>query len=457
MKHNRLAVRAAAVVGSAVLCLALAASPAVSSGTSSHAPRTPIKHFVVVMQENHTFDNYFGTYPGANGIPAGTRMPLHPAFGSTAFATPFHIGGSAATDLNHSIASAAIAYHGGRMDGFSAAQDIGAPARQVMGYYNGSDLPLYWNMADQYVLFDRFFSSAMGGSLINHYYWVAGGIGGAQGTTLSRPTGRPDDLRPAPAGRRLVEVLRPELRPEGQLQDTPTDDRRELRLPDGLVSRCWTSRGSSTIPGCTSHIVDLKQYFVDLRNGTLPQVAYIVPSGASEHPPGSIVAGQQYVSSLVNSLIASSSWSSSAFMLAYDDWGGWYDHVVPPRRDANGDGFRVPALLVSPYARSHFIDHTTLDFTSMLAFIEKNWNMRPLTRLDATSQSIMGAFDFNQKPRPAAFISMSRLQRSRAHDQGARRGAVLALRPRSAPCRWLRLRGRTGRREAPHRTARRTG
>jgi len=407
MKHIPLAVRAAAAVASAVLCLVVAASPAVSSGSSSHTPRTPIKHFVVVMQENHTFDNYFGTYPGANGIPPGARMPLDRASASAVYATPFHIGGSAATDLNHSIASADIAYHGGRMDGFSAAQQIGAPARQVMGYYNGSDLPLYWNMADQYVLFDRFFSSALGGSLINHYYWVAGGIGGAQGSTLSRPLDVPtifDRLQQAGVSWKFyVQNYNPKVNFKTVPPTTVANSGSQtVWVPLLDIPRFVNNRR------LFSHIVDLKQYFTDLHDGTLPQVAFIVPSGASEHPPGSIQAGQQYVGGLVNSLIASSSWSSSAFMLAYDDWGGWYDHVVPPRRDANGDGFRVPALLVSPYARRHFIDHTTLDFTSMLAFIEMNWNLRPLTRLDATSQSIMGAFDFRQAPRPAAFISMSR-------------------------------------------------
>ncbi len=423
--HTRLARRAAHVVAAALLILTVAAAPAVSASTSSHAARTPIKHFIVVMQENHTFDNYFGTYPGANGIPAGTRMPLDAGAVSPTYATPFHIGGGAATDLNHSISAATMAYHGGRMDGFSKAQDLGLPAKQVMGYYNGSDLPLYWNMADRYVLFDRFFSSARGGSLINHYYWVAAGIGGANGSSISRPLD--------------VTTIFDRLQQAGvswKFYVQNYDPRVTYKtLPPASVANA----GSQTVwvplldiprfvndPRLSSHIVDLSQYFTDLRNGTLPQVAYIVPSGASEHPPGSLMAGQQYVSSLLNSLMASSAWSSSAFMLAYDDWGGWYDHVPPPHRDANGNGFRVPALLVSPYARRHFIDHTTLDFTSILAFIERNWNLRPLTRLDATSQSIGGAFDFNQSPRPAAFIPLSR-SGSPAHATTVRDLALYSL------------------------------
>ena len=152
----------------------------------------------------------------------------------------------------------------------------------------------------------------------------------------------------------------------------------------------------------------MSRYYADLRNGTLPEVAYLTPSGASEHPPGSLATGQRFVRGLVNSLMASRSWNSSAFLVAYDDWGGWYDHVLPPQRDTNGDGFRVPALLVSPYARRHFIDHTALDFTSMLKFIEQNWRLRPLTRLDAAAGSIMGAFNFRKGPRPPAIIPLQR-------------------------------------------------
>jgi phospholipase C len=114
------------------------------------------------------------------------------------------------------------------------------------------------------------------------------------------------------------------------------------------------------------------------------------------------------VRTLINNLMASPYWDSSAFLLSYDDWGGWYDHVRPPQIDGFGYGFRVPALLVSPYARRGYVDHTTLDFTSGLKFIEENWGLAPLTRRDATATSIAGAFDFNQAPRPARIIPATR-------------------------------------------------
>ena len=149
----------------------------------------------------------------------------------------------------------------------------------------------------------------------------------------------------------------------------------------------------------------LSQYYKDLANGTLPAVSYIAPSGASEHPPGSVQSGMRFVRTVINNLMASPSWKSSAFLLSYDDWGGWYDHVRPPQIDGFGYGFRVPAILVSPYARRGYVDHTTLDFTSGLKFIEENWGLAPMTRRDATATSIAGAFDFNQAPRRSAHHS----------------------------------------------------
>ena len=133
-------------------------------------------------------------------------------------------------------------------------------------------------------------------------------------------------------------------------------------------------------------------------------VAFIVPSGTSEHPPGSIQAGEAFVRTLINGLVQSSAWSSSAFLWSYDDWGGFYDHVPPPQVDASGYGFRVPALLVSPYAKRGFVDHTTLDFTAGIAFIRDNWGTAPLASRETRAASFIDAFDFSAGPRPAALL-----------------------------------------------------
>ncbi len=142
----------------------------------------------------------------------------------------------------------------------------------------------------------------------------------------------------------------------------------------------------------------MQQYYTDLQSGHLPAVAYLVPSGLSEHPPGDISVGQSFGVTTVTSLMRSSAWDSSVFVVSWDDWGGWYDHVPPPQVDADGYGFRVPAIIVSPYARSGTIDNTTYDFTSILKFIEDNWNLQPLTARDATANSIANALDLSRPP-----------------------------------------------------------
>ena len=137
-------------------------------------------------------------------------------------------------------------------------------------------------------------------------------------------------------------------------------------------------------------------------------MAYIAPAGDSEHPPGNVRAGQTLIRSLLTQLMRSSAWDSSAFFWSYDDWGGWYDHVKPPQVDQYGYGFRVPALLVSSYAKRGYVDHTTLDFTSALKFIEVNWRLKPMADRDRKANTFLDAFDFTRPPRPAVLLGTDR-------------------------------------------------
>ena len=152
-------------------------------------------------------------------------------------------------------------------------------------------------------------------------------------------------------------------------------------------------------PTVMSHVVPLDQYYQDLHDGTLPAVSYIVPAGPSEQAPSSLENGQAFVRGVITALKRSSTWDSSALMLTYSDSGGWYDHVRPPQLDGNGLGFRVPALLVSPYARRGFVDHTQLEHASMLRFIEENWNVASLGPRDASANDLFFDFDFGHAPR----------------------------------------------------------
>ncbi len=386
------------------------ASPDVPSGTSSQAPKpnTPIKHFIVLMQENHTFDNYFGTYPGAEGIPSGICMPVDPTNkAKTDCVKPYHIGDRPIDDLDHSLGTFDAQYNDGKMDGFVyAVNQRNQNGALTMGYYDGRDLPYYWNLADEYVLFDHFFSSDHGGSFANHMFWVTAQEGGSRATAqgYSDLITIFDRLNERGISWKFyVQNYDPQINYRNLGQYSGNRASQIIWVPLLNIGRFLDD------PKLASHIVDLDQYYKDLENGTLPAVAYIAPAGASEHPPGSIRSGQKFVKSLIQALMRSNAWDSSAFLLTYDDWGGWYDHVVPPQVDNRGYGLRVPAILVSPYARRGHVDSTVLDFTSIPKFIETNWGLKPLAARDAKANSFVSAFDFTQPARAPVFIPFERV------------------------------------------------
>jgi phospholipase C len=421
-------------------CLAAAALAAPTAGAQQDRrppTRTPIKHFVVLMQENHSFDNYFGTYPGADGLPEGTCMPYFPRGADPALARRLHAGpggvgaalggaavadaghrrrgssrcvkpyrlGGRSVDLPHTRQVHRLQYNRGRMDGFLDAlrkEGLG-PDPAVMGYYDERDLPFYRNVADRYVLFDRFFQSAAAGTLPNHMFWLTGTVGIPNRGDI-----------PAQGFGDLPTIF-DRLEARGiswKFYIEDYDPRINFRTAKASPQPRWAPLlGYARYiddPKLNRHIVDLDEYYVDLQRGTLPAVAYIAPHGESEHPPQRLLGGQRFTGSLINALMQSPRWKDSAFMWSYDDWGGWYDHVPPPQVDRFGFGFRVPALLVSAYAKRGHVDSTTLDFTSMLKFIEYNWGVRPLAIRDRRANNLTSAFDFSQPPRPARLISYQR-------------------------------------------------
>jgi phospholipase C len=390
------------------LCLSLTAGAA-GAAVKPHPAKTPIKHFITILQENHTYDNYFGTYPRGDGLPPDVCVPRDPRRPKDGCVRPFHIGdnGILSRDLDHSAATFRLQYNGGRLDGFVRALNLrNQDGRLALGYRDGRDLPYYWNLADEYVLYDRFFSSASAGSFLNHVYWVTGG-----------PAGGYD--RFPPGGYKNITTIFDRLEAAGVSWKFYVQNY-ERRLNFRTVTQFPGNRASQVTwvpllniprylddPRLRSHIVDLEQYYTDLHDGTLPAVSYVAPAGPSEHPPSNIASGAAFVGTMINALIASREWKSSAFLLAYDDWGGWYDHVKPPQVDRHGYGFRVPAILVSPYAK-RAVDHTTLDFTSILRFIEDNWSLKPLGTRDARANSIASGFDFSKPPREPEFTSRTR-------------------------------------------------
>jgi len=404
--------RVAGALGALAVVVATVAPAAPAAAVDDGAAEqltttTPIKHFMVLMQANHSFDNYFGTYPGADGTPDKTCVPVDPLVPDTDCVHPFHLEGQGITAMGQSPEIHDAQYNAGAMDGFVSAfaqwQGVGD---QPMGYYDDRDIPYYWNVADNYVLFDRLFTSAAGSSVWNHMFWTTGTPGNPAADELS-PTGF-DDVptifdRLQAAGvswKFYVQNYQPDI-----TMRAPGDGHASaqlVRVPLLNYNRYLDD------PSLNSRIVDMSEYYKDLANGTLPAVSFMSPSGASEHPPSSIQTGERFVSSLVDALMTSSSWDSSAFMWTYDDSGGWYDHVSPPAVDAYGYGFRSPGLLVSPYAKQGHVDHTTLDFTSELKFIENNWGVAPLATRDAAANDITSAFNFTAPPRAATLLGTSR-------------------------------------------------
>ncbi|HET6210754.1 MAG TPA: alkaline phosphatase family protein, partial [Jatrophihabitans sp.] len=390
------------------LAAALAAVAVLGAGVGLPAPAaaatstttTPIKHFVYMLQGDRSFDNYFGTYPGADGIPDGVCQKVIVTGTDPACVKPYALHGQTPPYLGAGSVEINNQYDGGRMDGFVAAyQSEGRDGTSTMGYYDRRDLGTYWDLADNYVLFDKFFSSTRLGTGADRSYWVSANrpptatVQAARQAAYAQQATIFDRLQAAGVDWKFyVQGYNASQNYQTVTKDHPSSQ--PLRVPLLDYARFVDD------PALRSHIVDLSQYYRDLDQNTLPAVAYVASSGPSERSASSIAGGQKLVTDLVGSLMVSKYWTSSAFLLSYDGTGGWYDHVSPPQVDSAGYGLRVPALLVSAYARSGYIDPTVSDYTSGLAFIEHNWGLAPLAARDRSADPLTGAFDFGRPPRP---------------------------------------------------------
>jgi phospholipase C len=398
----------AATAAAAVLALLLGTAPAASAlsmpaatGAAAvpHPATTPIKHFVFLMQGGRTFDNYFGTYPGADGLGAGTCQPLSVSDPAGQCVKPFLLDNSERAPLGANATIIASQLNGGKMNGFVAAyQQQGRDGAMAMGYYNATQLPFYWEAAQSYVLFDHFFSSAQYDIRNSRSYWVSASP--APGGTGRIPAGGYgnlqtifDRLQAAHVSWKFyVQGYNPRQTYKSASPDSTETQTARVPLVD--------FQRFTQDPSLASHIVGLDQYYRDLQAGTLPAVAYVASSsGDDERSAQSVSAGQSMVSTMTTQLMQSKYWDDSAFMWSYDGSGGWYDGVRPPTVAGQTLGYRVPAVLISAYARKGLVSHTVLDYTSALKFIEQNWTLAPLTARDAHANSLMSAFDFGAGPR----------------------------------------------------------
>jgi phospholipase C len=401
-----------------------------------------IQHVVVIMQENRSFDEYFGTYPGADGIPKDTCVPER-RNGRTCvrpFADHRDVNGGGP----HGAVAAAADIHRGAMDGFirqarggrqclSNNPRCGTASRDVMGYHSQSDIPNYWAYAQHFVLQDHMFEPNASWSLPEHLFQVSEWSAHCTShdpksckNALDSP-GRPGGPGgPIYAWTDLTYLLhRAQVSWAYYVVNGTEPD-----CEDDEAMSCRPRRQNAKTPGIWNplpffdtvrengelgNIQSVENFYAAAAKGTLPAVSWVVPSNpVSEHPPARVSAGQSYVTSLVNAVMNSRNWGSTAIFLAWDDWGGFYDHVVPPTVDQNGYGLRVPAIVISPYAKEGFIDHQTLSFDAYVKFIEDDFldgarldpktdgrpDPRPTVREDASVLgNLLQDFDFSKPPR----------------------------------------------------------
>lgn len=394
-----------------------------SSVADAQESNVPIDTLVVVMQEDRTFNNYFGTYsqenPEANGWPEGYQVLRDPADPESGYAAPYKLTETRTVSLPHSEKAMRAAFNDGKMDSFVvAAEEFGAEdGGLALGYYNGDDIPFYWQLADEFVLADNWFSSVLGPSFPNHLYLFAGTRYAK--TALDPDTGEPLRYDSAPAEGMELDTIFDRLEEAGITWKVYIQGYQEEVTYENAEARAGLHPQASQLiwvplvgiprfvhdPNLNSHLVPLAQYFIDAKNGELPAVSFITPSGLSEHPPGDLTLGHYFAADLLEALMLSDHWESSAFMLTWDEWGGFADHVPPPQVDADGYGLRVPGLIVSPFAKRGYIDHTLYDHTSVLATIEDWWDLEPLASRDANANTFAAAFDFSQEPRPPLVLS----------------------------------------------------
>jgi len=428
------------------------ALPAVQPGNVAHLPvHSYIKHVVIIVQENRSFDNIFDGFPGADTATAGLtstgqKVTLHPvAFNGT---------GNVSQDMGHGEITARQSWDNGKMDGFN------------INYFSPSNLPVgtfpyaylerklvapYWTMAEQYVLADHMFPTMFGASFTAHLDLIAGtanlspsrtevdeptdgdapwGCDAPPGTktyTLSTlrgpatsPVPTPNASGPPPcftqfatmagtldAAKVTWRYYAPNINTPGDVGGNVWSEFDAIKSVRDNPSE-WTASGHPTGSGVSWPPTNV---LLDTAAGQLPSVSWVIPDYAwSDHAHADTNEGPSWVAAVVNAIGKSPAWKSTAIVVVWDDWGGWYDNVPPPQPTYNGQpdfiglGIRVPCIIISPYAKKGYVSHTQYEFGSILKFVEEAFDLPPLGNqsdgyTDSRAASILDAFDFTQAPR----------------------------------------------------------
>ncbi|CAN5700254.1 alkaline phosphatase family protein [soil metagenome] len=387
------------------------------TGQSHGDTRWPIKHVVFLIKENRSYDHLFGRYPRGDGVTEGRLSD-----GST-----MKLRGAAdrlAQDIAHDFEAGLQGINGGRMNGF----DLIEGGEWLDGYtaFRRRDLPNYWRYADNFVLGDRMFTSMFGPTLPQHLYAL-----GAQSKHITSNRIGPSSYKycDQPSDglyrfRKLSAADRREVMEAEQANDFPTVFRYWKvdpacvdfptitdRLDDkGISWHYYTGNNAWNAPRAIRHlrfgphwgpdIVPPEQFVTDVARGRLPSVSWLTPTREpSEHPGGEgICVGENWTVRQINAIMRSRYWKDTAIFVTWDDFGGFYDHVPPPHVDAMGLGPRIPLLVISPWAKERFVDHTRYEFSSFVKFVGANWGLDPLTHRDRRASDISKAFSFSTPP-----------------------------------------------------------
>ncbi len=406
------------------------ASTATPGPLPSRAPRAtpnPIRHVIVIVQENRSFDNLFHDFAGADTVEAGRKHD-----GTSIRLRP--VGLAYPADLDHSHEGALMEYDHGKMDGWDLeqpdiVQKIPKPVSTLAySYVPASESRIYRDLAKRYVLGDRTFQSLFGPSFAEHQYLIAG----QSASVVDNPDvgsdsnffwgcDSPRDARALvnnQPGRGVFPCFT--YRTIADELDAAGIRWHYYAPPSNHLGAVWSAFDAIKAirygPDWENDVVTPEHRVLDdIAHGTLPQVSWVIPTAStSDHayprqPRFRNVTiatnkGPEWVASIVNAVGQSPYWKDSAIFVVWDDWGGWYDHVAPPQLDAMGLGFRVPLLVVSPYAKRGYVSHAQHEFASILKFIEQTYGLGSLGTTDLRADAFADCFDFSKPPRTYAAV-----------------------------------------------------
>lgn len=381
---------------------------------------TPIKHVIVIVKENHTFDNYFGSFPGAEGI---NSIKLKDG---TTFKPP-SAPDRTLRDLCHAHDCAITDWADGKMNGWEdvSGSDKGGD-HLAWAQYGEKDIPNYWAYAKQFTLADHFFANVLGPSFPGHMVVLAAQAGWAVGnpqTDITKPYWGCDQksgttIPVFEGGSSPAKDVFPCFKIPSVPDLLPTGtDWKFYGTNFYVFPEIWSMfNGIDNIrnkPANWGKIVNVSEFSKDIKAHTLPAVTWLVNQDLNdEHPNiGGICAGENWTVGYINQVMESEYWKDTAILFTMDDFGGWYDHVAPPRqyggdtKNPYGLGFRLPLIVISPYAKKSFVFKETAEQASIPRFIEKIFDLKTLHSIDPAAQDegandLLGAFDFTQPPQP---------------------------------------------------------